>query len=144
MIENWKLRTYVINDFNSDSSNVKEGTFKYFKPQNAQDYNRDTRNSLITNDQKSVKIKKVEFSVGDKNNINKCGTVYQSTAYALNVTFIDGSDKDSYELVFDNKIHAEEFIGAIIQVIGPLSVVNLKVNITISHELKKFKFLFNF
>ena len=133
MIENWKLRTFVINDFTDGrTTDNKEGTLRYFKPENSIDYSRDTSHDIMSTDQKTIKIKKVEFGMGSHNNIAKCGTVYQSTAYALNVTFIDGTNKDPYELVFDNHMHAEEFIGAIIQIIGPDNCPNLKVSIKIT------------
>ena len=125
-VQNWKLRSYVINNFSADREDwsQKDGHFRYFNPHWGQgsDYNRDTSRDYIRNmmglqqDQKNMKLHKVTFSIGSPENVKNCGTVYPHTAFPLNVRFEDESGNiEDFEFVFDNKQHTEDFIGSVVQ-----------------------------
>jgi hypothetical protein len=107
--------------------------FRYFHPQGAQGYDRDTTKDVISTtlglnaDQKTVKLDTVWFYVGDKANINACETIYKNTAFALNMT-IQSQDGDlinkmadqkvdtwDVECVFDNVQEAENFVRSFYQ-----------------------------
>lgn len=109
IIQNWKFRSYVVNDFSADREDHlnRDAQLRYYKPQNAQNFHKERHET----DQKTIKLRTIAFELGDSTNIAKCGTVYPQTAFALNVIFEDeGGTKLMYELVFNAKCEAEEFI----------------------------------
>ena len=83
--------------------------FRYFHPQGAQGYDRDTTKDVISAtlglnaDQKTVKLDTVWFYVGDRANINACETIYKNTAFALNMT-IQSQDGDLINKMADQKV----------------------------------------
>ena len=81
----------------------------------------------MNTDQKTIKLEAVYFERGPDKNIKDSECIYQSTAFALNVTFTNKDDSlintvagqkeeiFKYELVFAYKDWAEDFIRALYQ-----------------------------
>lgn len=133
-VRNWKNRSWVINDFNNNRATpeMRDGRFRYFKPQEATGYDRDTSKDYVANliglnsDQKTIFLENVFFEKGDSKHIRECGAIRPETAYPLKVTFSNKDEsflnlgqqsKDTwvYELVFDFKESAEDFIRSLYQ-----------------------------
>lgn len=134
-VKSWRHRAWVINDFSNvrDEPSKRDGKLRYFKPQGATGYDRDTSKDVVSqtlglnSDQKTVKLDSVWFYPGKRSNIQECETIFKSTAFALNVT-IESRDEDvinkiadqkvdtwELETVFDTRYDAENFIRALYQ-----------------------------
>lgn len=135
LVQSWRHRAYVVNDFsaNREEPSNREGSFRYFKPQGALDYDRDTSRDIVSTalgmnaDQKTIKLDTCYFYKGPDSNVRECETIFKTTAFPLNITFvckkpgvvdtIAGQKEDTfeYQLVFDYKEDAEDFIRALYQ-----------------------------
>merc|ERR1719456_1086760 len=95
LVSNWKNRSWVVNDFSTsrEMPQDRQGQFRYYKPQEASDYDRDTSRDYLSNalgmssDQKTIKLETVFFNKGPDKNVKDCETIYQNSAFPLNVTF---------------------------------------------------------
>jgi DNA-binding phage protein len=134
-VKNWKNRSWVVNDFSTarEMPDDRQGQFRYYKPQEAADYDRDTSRDTVSNmlglnsDQKTIKLEAVYFEKGPAQNIKDSECIYQNTAFPLNVTFTNKDDSlintiafqkeetFKYELVFAYKDMAEDFIRSLYQ-----------------------------
>lgn len=134
LMTSWKNRAWVINDFSTNKEEISErdGQFRYYEPQKAQNYDRDTSREHAAHllglnaEQKTIKLDTVYFSPGKKQNIKDCETINQRTAFALNIKLVthdegivnlnvQKEDVYEYELVFDYQLGAEDFIRALYQ-----------------------------
>merc|ERR1711871_1522654 len=117
---------------NNDMPEHRDGRFRYYKPQEANDYERDTSKDYASNiiglksEQKTIFLENVFFEKGDPKHIKECETIRPETAYPLRVTFTNrdvtilnlgqqSTDTMVYDLVFDFKDHAEDFIRSLYQ-----------------------------
>ena len=111
----------------------RNGKLRYFKPQGATGYDRDSSRDYVSNalglnpDQKTVNLDTVWFYEGNKANITECETMYKNTAFSLKMT-VQSKDKDllntvvdqkvdtwDLEAVFDNIYDVENFIRSVYQ-----------------------------
>ena len=125
----WRRRAWVVNDFASGMAEAvdhRDGVFRYFRPQQSAGYDRDTTKDYIatalgmTNEQKTIRLDTVYFEEGPKSNIKESETIYQDSAYALNVTFVrteevSGTSTMEYQFVFESVDSAQDYIRALYQ-----------------------------